>query len=307
MYRTIALSIVLASSGCSTTATQCLQTPISTKVPPQALELCETALQADLDRQDVYQQTIGLLRVRERYKEVAEWSEKILERDAKRTDALYNLAYALRKRGNCKDALKKYKAYAAANTEDADPYYGMGLCHEDLGDREAAVSAYEEYTKREKREAQQIWVTKARERIAALQGTARLAVLPPPAPTPKPAPAPAPTPTPPAPTPAPPTPAPPTPAPKPAVASTDCSAHEKAIAADPFATAAYDKLVECAARAGRHTEIVRRMRTAIRDNPGYARGYLHLGQAYKALNDQVQAKAAFAKACAAAVSEACGL
>ena len=156
---------------------------------------------------------------------------------------------------------------------------------------------------------------KARERIAALQGASALPLVAanPPAPvvvkpmTPvAPLPAPvapaAPVAAPPAP-PAPPVTKPPAPAPP----STDCSAHEKAISADPFATAAYDKFVECAMNARRYNDVIQRMRTAIRDNPDYARGYFHLGRAYKAIGDQVQAKTALAKACAAGVSEACGM
>jgi cytochrome c-type biogenesis protein CcmH/NrfG len=89
--------------------------------------------------------------------------------------------------------------------------------------------------------------------------------------------------------------------------SADCSTHEKAIQADPFAVAAYDRFAECELKAGRSGEVVKRMRTALRDNPDWARGWLHLGRAYKALGDAVQAKAALAKACAASVAEACGL
>jgi len=310
-------SIVLAAmvlGGCSAATSQCLQTPASSKVQAQAVQTCEEALKSDLDRQDVYHQYMGLLRVRERYDEMADWSRRIIERDAKRTDAVYNLAYALRKTGNCNDAIKKYKAYADANTEDADPYYGMGLCYEDLGNRGAAVSAYEVYLKKEKRRSQESWMGKARERIAALQGALPLVAANPPAPVaakqpapaaPPPAPVapPAPAVVTPAPAPKPPAAAPPAPAPP----STDCSAHEKAISADPFATAAYDKFVECAMNARRYGDIIQRMRTAIRDNPDYARGYFHLGRAYKATGDQVQAKTALAKACAAGVAEACGM
>ena len=322
----VGLTAMALVGGCSTATNQCLQTPISSKVQAQAIQTCEEALKSELDRQDVYHQYMGLLRVRERFDEMADWSRRIIARDAKRTDAVYNLAYALRKTGNCNEALKRYKAYADANTEDADPYFGMGLCYEDLGNRGAAVSAYEVYIKKEKRQSQESWTGKARERIALLQGASTLtpvaarpptpvAVNPPTPvavnpPTPvavnPPTPVAVNPPTPVAPPKAPPPPPPPAPKPTPPP-STDCSVHEKAISADPFATAAYDKFAECAMNARRYSDIIQRMRTAIRDNPDYTRGYFHLGRAYKATGDQVQAKAALGKACAAGVAEACGM
>ena len=106
---------------------------------------------------------------------------------------------------------------------------------------------------------------------------------------------------------------PPTAAPAPAAAAPtvpktiDCAAASRAVAADPFATSAYEQLAECSARAGRHSEVIARMRTALRDNPDWARGYLHLGRAFRATGDEPQAKSALAKACSAGVAEACGL
>jgi cytochrome c-type biogenesis protein CcmH/NrfG len=86
----------------------------------------------------------------------------------------------------------------------------------------------------------------------------------------------------------------------------DCSSHERAFGADPFATAAYDQWAECASKAGRHADVSKRMRVALRDNPDWSRGWLHLGRACRALGDATQAKAALTKACAAGVTEACG-
>jgi cytochrome c-type biogenesis protein CcmH/NrfG len=81
--------------------------------------------------------------------------------------------------------------------------------------------------------------------------------------------------------------------------------HLAAVKADPFATAAYQKLAECEHQAGRHQEVVARMRMAIRDNPEWTRGWYYLGRAQKALGQAARAKPALAKACAAGVSEAC--
>jgi cytochrome c-type biogenesis protein CcmH/NrfG len=47
------------------------------------------------------------------------------------------------------------------------------------------------------------------------------------------------------------------------------------------------------------------MRIALRDNPEWARGWLHLGRAQQALGQTAQARVSLAKACAAGVSEAC--
>lgn len=317
------LAATLALGGCSATATQCLQTPVSSKVPEEALASCEQALGAEPERQDLFHRHVNLLRVRGRYTEIARWSRRVLEQDKKRTDALYNLAFAQRKLGKCDKALKTYLAYAEAAPEDPDPYYGMGLCYLDLKDHESALRVFGAYIAKEKRESQREWVERARVQIAALGSGTPLAAAPAtPAPaTPAPAtPAPAtPAPATPAPAspaaPAPATPAPatppapaPAPAPRPAPApSADCSVHEKAFRADPFATSAYDQYADCALKAGRAADVVKHIRMALRDNPDWSRGWLHLGRAFKAQGDAVQAKAAFAKACAASVAEACGL
>jgi len=55
----------------------------------------------------------------------------------------------------------------------------------------------------------------------------------------------------------------------------------------------------------KHRTILKRMRTALRDNPDYARGWLHLGRAYHALGQNVASANALAKACAKGIEEAC--
>jgi len=322
--------VCLALAGCaSATVDQCLKTPVSSKVSLQSVETCEAALQEDLDRQDVFQQTVGLLRERARFAEIVSWSKRVLTRSPKRPDALYQLAYGLRKTGDCAQALKQYLAYAELNADDPDPFFGMGLCYLDLGDREGATRSFSAYLNKERRASQREWVERARQHLRVSSGGGPLAAAPVAAPavataappvapmsaTPPPSqasPAPAVTGSP-VMVPAPAAPAAATaalpaaaPAPRAAPPSSDCSAHERAIAADPFATAAYDQWAECAAKAGRHADIVRRMRTALRDNPEWSRGLWHLGRAFKAQGDVAQAKAAFAKACTAGVSEGCG-
>ncbi len=315
--------VLLAWSGCSAGITKCLETPISSKVSQNALETCQTALQENLHRQDIFHIYLGLLRVRQQYDEIETWSRRILDQAPGRTDATYNLAFALRKKGNCAEAIKHYQAYATANTKDPDPYYGLGLCFEDLKQAKQARQNYQAYILREKRQSQQVWVTNARARIQALSRSP-LASAPPRAATsptagaasshPRPAirpiaprPAlrtPAPRPALRAPAPAQRSPSPSAPAP---TKTADCSAFERAFTADPFALEAYDKFATCAFAAGRYPEIIKRIRVALRDNPEFHRGWMHLGKALKATGDMTQSKIALTKACNAGVAEACGL
>ena len=288
-------------SGCGGLANQCLQTPASTKVSDESADVCRQALAADLDRQDVFQRYMDILRVRGHHTDVIKWSRKVLRRDKGRTDAIYNYAVGLRKVGKCKKAVKAYKVYARKNKADPDPHYGVALCYEDLGESQNAIEAYERYKELEKRPSQKEWVAKADARIAALRGT------PVPGPAPVPAPPTAATPAPkPAPVAVKPAPAPvPKPAPKPVVKE-DCSVHQKAFTANPFDTKAYDKYAVCALKDGKHADVIKRLRMAVRDNPDYVKGWLRLGQAYKAAGNAGQASAAFKKACSSGVSAACG-
>lgn len=79
-----------------------------------------------------------------------------------------------------------------------------------------------------------------------------------------------------------------------------CAAEEAWVRADPFDTAGHDRLARCEWKAGRYLEMANHARTAIRDNPGYVRGYLNLSQAERALGNVPAAEAAARKARAAA-------
>jgi predicted Zn-dependent protease len=91
-----------------------------------------------------------------------------------------------------------------------------------------------------------------------------------------------------------------------APAAEDCSQYERTVRKSPFNTEAYSQFAECALRAGRHMDVVAKMRVAVRDNPDYSRGWFYMGQAYKAAGKRDQASRSFKKACAAGVAEACG-
>ena len=305
----IFVCVMAVFAGCGAAANKCLQTPASSKISDESVSVCKAALETDHARQDVFQRYMDILRVRGEHTDVVKWSLKIWKMDKGRTDALYNLAVGLRKVGRCKKAVKAYKLYAKKNASDPDPYFGMALCHEDLGDRAAAVEAYGQYIELEKRKSQQEWVGKARTRIIALRGGA-VAPAPAPAPRTTPAPAPAPKPAPaPAPAPAPKPKVAPAPAPKvapaPAPVPRDCSVHVKAFTANPFDTGAYDKYAVCSLAQGKHAEVIKRIRIALRDNPDYTKGWYRLGLAYKAAGNTTRAAASFKKACAAGVKEAC--
>ena len=318
------LALPLLTASCAAQARVCLQTPVTSKVSTGALETCEQALRADLNRRDVFHRLVNLLRVRGRHDVIVQWSGRVLAHDDGRTDALYHLAYGLRKIGDVESALRKYKEYANKNRDDPDPYFGMALCHQALGNAENAIDAFQLYLEKERRRTQRPWVDLARARIAALKGEpagAHPAVpgvlqdvsgeLKPPAsaapstaalaPTvgvhPGPASAAPPIPS------APPVAA---AAPVPSAGSSDCAVHERAFKADPFNTDAYDRFGDCALAAGRHDDVLRAMRIATRDNPEFVRGLLHMGRALKAKGMPDRARGYLSKACNSGVPAACG-
>lgn len=298
-------------SGCAGVATKCLDMPVSTKISNDDVNTCKAALEADLDRRDVFQRYMDILRARGEHRQVVSWSKRVLKYDRDRPDAIYNLAVGLRKMGRCRLAVRFYKAYAKRNKSDPDPYFGLALCFEALNRRDLAIKAYSIYVRKEERESQKEWVNRAKARIQEFQGLAPAPAAKP-APAAQPAPAPAAQP-PPIPQPAPvakpaPAPAPaaqPPPIPQPAPVE-DCSVFKKAIASSPFDTGSYTKFAECALKAGQSAEVIRLLRVGVRDNPDYSRGWYYLGKAFTAAGQTQQSTRAFKKACNAGVSEACG-
>jgi len=318
------LALTLLLTGCaSAAATRCLRLPVSSKLPEVEVQGCVRALAADPERIDLFAHTVALLRERGDLGAVERHSRDVLGRDPERSDAQFALAFSLRQQGRYEEALAAYQAYTRLNPQDPDPYFGIALCHEGRGAAAAAINAYEAYLGRERRPARQGWRRRAQTRRDALSAVAGVA------PPRRQAGAVAPIPSPPkqavAPIPSPPTTPPPAArkpprvtqpgagrrppvAPAPRVAqprARDCNGLQRAIAADPFATESYERFARCAREGGKHHEIVRHMRIALRDNPDWARGWLHLGRAQQALGQTAQASASLAKACAAGVSEAC--
>lgn len=82
--------------------------------------------------------------------------------------AFFNLGYAARKAGDATTAAQAYERYTQLEPDDADGYYGLGESYRQLGQKDKAIPAYQAYIAREKRPAEQVWVRKAREHLAAM-------------------------------------------------------------------------------------------------------------------------------------------
>lgn len=306
-------------AGCAST---CLRTPVSTKVSDETVETCRSEAEDSLDRRDIFDRYVRILWARGEYAKVVALCRKVLGQHEDRTDARFYLAVGLRKLDRCAEALPHYRRYAKRRRTDADPYFGIGLCQEKLGDRAAALTAYRRYLAREKRPDRQAWRRRARERIAALGGGGALAIAgyrrprtvdtlrhtraarrpaplarrtavarPAPVvakPVARPAPVVA------------------KPVARPVVPAS-CASHEAAIKKNPFDTAAYQRFAICSRKRGEHAAAVKRLRVGVRDNPEWAEGWLHLGLSYKALGQSARAKRAFARACKGKATAACGL
>jgi predicted Zn-dependent protease len=81
----------------------------------------------------------------------------------------YALALAARRAGNCAEAIPAYRRYAGLRTTEAEPYFGLGLCLRDTGDRPAAVAAFKRFLESEHRPGQEKWLETAKGAIAALE------------------------------------------------------------------------------------------------------------------------------------------
>jgi len=298
--RTLILTIILelgilSLAGCAGSK-RCLQTPVSSKVTQEEVSRCEAWLQKNLDRSDLFDRTIQLLHARGEFGKMRRWSRKVLEHDEQRADARFFLAVSLRKLGRCEQAVEHYRRYAKINESDADPYYGIGLCQEALGDSRAAITAFRSYIDKEQRPSRRSWRDRASARVAALSGGGVVAAAPPRRPSVIRTRAPTRTAKPPRAA---------RPAPRLLKPRPNCGALAKKVKSDPFATAAYDRLAGCLASRGEHAKVIKRMLMAIRDNPSFTRGWLRLGDAYRALGRAAAAKRAFARACKGGLPEAC--
>jgi tetratricopeptide (TPR) repeat protein len=82
--------------------------------------------------------------------------------------AWYSLAVARRHLGQCPGAIAAYRRYAALAPDEPEPYFGLGLCLRDTGDRAGAIEALKHYVSIEKSPASERWVDKAHSVLAEL-------------------------------------------------------------------------------------------------------------------------------------------
>ena len=165
----ITAALAILAGGCFGQTTKCLETPISEDVGQVATDRCSRAMGDDLENKALFEHYMAVLRAQGRYVDIISWSQRVLENDPSREDALYHLAVGLRKDGQCEAAIARYRQFALKMPDEADPYFGMGICFEEIGDRLAAVQAYGTYVKKENRAGQEAWVDKARARISTLE------------------------------------------------------------------------------------------------------------------------------------------
>jgi tetratricopeptide (TPR) repeat protein len=100
--------------------------------------------------------------------EAAEKFEAAVAADPKFASAWYSLAVARRHLNQCPGAIAAYRRYAALAPDEPEPYFGLGLCLRDTGDRAAAIEALKHYIAIEKRPASERWVDKAHSVLAEL-------------------------------------------------------------------------------------------------------------------------------------------
>jgi predicted Zn-dependent protease len=74
----------------------------------------------------------------------------------------YALAAAYRRAGQCERAIPAYRRYAEMQPGETEPYYGLGLCLKETGDRRGASEALAKYVAMEKRPESQKWIDHAR-------------------------------------------------------------------------------------------------------------------------------------------------
>jgi tetratricopeptide (TPR) repeat protein len=121
------------------------------------------------------------------FAEAAQKYEIAVGADPKFATAWYSLAVARRHLNQCPAAIAAYRRYAALAPDEAEPYFGLGLCLRDTGDRAGAIEALKHYISIEKRPASERWVDKAHSVLAELGAPGSAPTEKPAAPVEKPA------------------------------------------------------------------------------------------------------------------------
>lgn len=105
-----------------------------------------------------------------KYAEAVPLFERVVAADPGNANAWYRLAASRRQSGHCDQAVVAYRRYLALIATQPDPYYGLGLCLRDTGDRAGALQALQHYVTIEKREKWRPYVDYARQVVADLSG-----------------------------------------------------------------------------------------------------------------------------------------
>jgi tetratricopeptide (TPR) repeat protein len=86
-------------------------------------------------------------------------------------EGYYRLAYAYRQKKEWPDAADYYRRYIALNPQKTDPYFGLGISLEGMGDKKGASAAFEKYVAMEKSPAKQWFIDYAKTELGKLGGT----------------------------------------------------------------------------------------------------------------------------------------
>jgi tetratricopeptide (TPR) repeat protein len=85
-------------------------------------------------------------------------------------EGYYRLAYAYRQKKEWPDAADYYRRYIALNPQKTDPYFGLGISLEGMGDKKGASTAFEKYVSMEKSPAKQWFIDYAKTELGKLGG-----------------------------------------------------------------------------------------------------------------------------------------
>jgi tetratricopeptide (TPR) repeat protein len=102
--------------------------------------------------------------------EAAEKFQAVVDAEPTFAPGWYALAAARRRAGQCSKAVPAYRRYAEMQPQEIEPYYGLGLCLREGGDKKGAAEALAHYVAEEKRPTSQRWVEHARSVLAELAG-----------------------------------------------------------------------------------------------------------------------------------------
>ena len=100
--------------------------------------------------------------------EAAEKFQVVVDAEPTFAPAWYALAAARRRAGQCDRAIPAYRRYAQMQPDESEPYYGLGLCLKEVGDRKGAIETLGKYLTLEKRPTSQKWVDHARSVLGEL-------------------------------------------------------------------------------------------------------------------------------------------